>query len=471
MSDILITESQFRFLLKNSFDLIKDEKKPLEKLKECFISKDYKYILYDNNVYDSQTGNLIPISESWSLSDTLHLAGDVLSFAADWIIPGSGAIIDTLNALSYIIEAQFKSGPEKDTCYLMAAITYAFVIIPGPLQAIAAPLKRAVKTGVGFASKAVVKGLKIIGSILDTLLLKIPSTINKALKSPLAKNILGKWSGKISKFFNAFAVRIKKILAPLSRGAKTAKSTVAKKSAQVSSKIAMNSFSVQLLKKLFSKLPKISQGAKVLRKAGFAPGFTYRYVTKNGVATSAKVMKVSDKGVLVMFKKGNTMMVPAETFIARAVGAPWTRRGAGAAVPLFVKQFARMTNSNGSDIDYVKLDQIPDLDPAQTSKESLDYLQEEVSDYEGDTGTYNVSTNVTDFQNALELLGYKLVRAGADGKFGPETKEQLTKFQNDNQLTSSLGKMDRLTARKLAEILKSKNIPNSENLQNKLNEI
>jgi hypothetical protein len=488
MKNIIITENQLRLLVNNSFDLIKEEKRPFEKLKECIISEDYKYIVYDNNLYDSQTGDLIPISEGWSLSDILHTGADVLSVAADFIIPGSGAIIDTLNALSYIIEAQFKTGPEQDKLYLMAAITFAFVVLPGPLQTLATPLKRAIKTGAGFASKAVVKGLKIIGGILESILVKLPATISKALKSPLAKRILGRFSGKISKFFQKFAIRIRKILRPLTKagekvvkkGGKEAGEKVVKKGSQEAGekvvkkgaeKVVVTNIVHQAAKRFFQKIPKISKGGIVLRKAGFAPGFSYRYMSKKGAATTAKVMKVSDNGVLVMFKNGNQMMVPVSTFVSRAVGAPWLRRGAGTLVPLFIKRFFDVITPDGSDIDYKKLDQLEDLDPAQTSKESLDYLMEEVADYEGDAGTYNVSTNVTDFQNALELLGYKLVRAGADGKFGPETKEQLTKFQNDNKLTSSIGKMDRVTARKLAELLKTKNIPNSLDLQNKLNKV
>lgn len=182
-------------------------------------------------------------------------------------------------------------------------------------------------------------------------------------------------------------------------------------------------------------------------------------------------MKVTDNGVLLKFKGGNEMMVPVETFIKNAVGAPWTRRGFGATVPFFIKRFTDMLTSDGSDVDYTKIDQLKDLDPSQTSKESLDYLQEEVSSYEGDEGNYTVSTNVTAFQQALELLGYKLEKAGADGKFGPETKTQLEKFQKENNLSSSLGKMDRYTARKLAEKLKSKNISNSQDLQNQLNKV
>jgi hypothetical protein len=485
MNNIIITEKQLRLLINNSFDLIKEEKRPFEKLKECIISEDYKYIVYDNNLYDSQTGDLIPISEGWSLSDILHTGADVLSVAADFVgPPGSGAIIDTLNALSYVIEAQFKTGPEQDKLYLMAAITFAFVVLPGPLQTLATPLKNAIKTGRGFASKAVVRGLKIIGGILESILVKLPATISKALKSPLAKRILGRFSGKISKFFQKFAIRIRKILAPLTKagekvvkkggekvvkkGSQEAGEKVVKKGAE---KVVVTNIVHQAAKRFFQKIPKISKGGIVLRKAGFAPGFSYRYMSKKGAATTAKVMKVSDNGVLVMFKNGNQMMVPVSTFVSRAVGAPWLRRGAGTLVPLFIKRFFDVITPDGSDIDYKKLDQLKDLDPAQTSKESLDYLMEEVADYEGEAGTYNVSTNVTDFQNALELLGYKLVRAGADGKFGPETKEQLTKFQNDNKLTSSIGKMDRVTARKLAELLKTKNIPNSLDLQNKLNKV
>jgi peptidoglycan hydrolase-like protein with peptidoglycan-binding domain len=66
-------------------------------------------------------------------------------------------------------------------------------------------------------------------------------------------------------------------------------------------------------------------------------------------------------------------------------------------------------------------------------------------------------------------LGYPLPRFKDDGKFGPETLGALKKFQQDNGLTSSVGKLDRLTSKKLAELLKSKNIVGSEELQSSLN--
>ena len=165
MGTILITEQQLFYIVKNTIQLVENLDSPFNRLKECKVSKDGKYIIFRDNIYDSQTGYLIPLQEGWSLSDILHGAADVVSLAADFIIPGSGAVVDVLNGLSYIIEAQFVSDDKKDSLYLMAAITFAFVVLPGPLQAVAVPLKRAVKTGVGFASKTVVKGVKIIGGI------------------------------------------------------------------------------------------------------------------------------------------------------------------------------------------------------------------------------------------------------------------------------------------------------------------
>ena len=122
-------------------------------------------------------------------------------------------------------------------------------------------------------------------------------------------------------------------------------------------------------------------------------------------------------------------------------------------------------------MDYEGMDTMPDLDPDQTSLESLAYIRDDLAQYEGDSGSYTINETVQAIQNALMLLGYPLPRAGADGKFGPETQEQLIRFQSNNQLESTPGRMDRLTARKLALELKETSIPNSEELQNTLNNI
>ena len=628
---ITITENQFHllemFAITNECEqVIEKVLQPLEKLKKCLFTSDGKYVVYEGKAYNAINGNEVPINEEWTLSDILHTGADVLSMGMDFVIPGSGAVVDVLNALSYIIEAQFKSAAEKDSLYLMAAITFAFVVLPGPLQAIATPLKRAVKTGAGFASKAVVKGLKIIGGILDTLLLKLPSKINAALKSPLAKNILGKYAGKISGFFKSFSERIKSILGKLtgktgkegvekagkegvekavkqvggdafqktftiskecvsasfcntkkilqnlmgiipsstkfnpskvkvlsksnvagrevievelenggktlfykSSGAnqattgkaagewvaipgfaengwfvkttesinlvkggnqyltsmsqflskngaeglgktvsKTAGKTVSKTVGKTAAKASLNKMSKLSLTNFFKSGSKISKGKFVLRKMGFVVGKPYRYVGKSGKATTATITEITDNGVKVAFKNGTTTMVPIETFMKNAVGAPWLRRGYSVLVPFFIKRLSDVMLSDGS-IDYTKLEKLPDLNPDETSQESLSYLEEEVASYEGETGEYNVNDNAKIVQQSLMKLGYPLPRFKDDGKFGPETLGALKKFQQDNGLTSSVGKLDRLTSKKLAELLKSKNIVGSEELQSSLN--
>ena len=220
MKNILISESEREHILGLYGIIREDLRRPFEKLLECKFTTDGKYVIFEGQAYSCLTGEKIPINEEWTLSDILHAGADVLSMGLDFVIPGSGAVVDVLNAVSYIIEGQFKGEKERDSLYLMAAITFGFVILPGPLQAIATPLKRAIKTGVGMTSKVVIDGLKIIGDSLNTLLVGIPSQVNSALKSPLAKNIMGKWSTKISGFIDNFTTRIKQLLSKLTNKVK-----------------------------------------------------------------------------------------------------------------------------------------------------------------------------------------------------------------------------------------------------------
>jgi peptidoglycan hydrolase-like protein with peptidoglycan-binding domain len=106
----------------------------------------------------------------------------------------------------------------------------------------------------------------------------------------------------------------------------------------------------------------------------------------------------------------------------------------------------------------------------------LEYLSQNVAEYEGDSGKYSVNTNVLNFQKALKMLGYNLGsfgsnKDGVDGKFGPQTQKALKDFQTQNALDSSLGRMDRVTAKKLSEVLKTKNIDGSEEIQNFLSSL
>ncbi len=184
--------------------------------------------------------------------------------------------------------------------------------------------------------------------------------------------------------------------------------------------------------------------------------------------TTVVIKEIRDDAVIITGKFGQS--APSiGTFLNQAIGAPWLRRGKSVYVPLFVKRFANMLLPDGNGINEAAVDQMPDADPDQTSQESLGYTNEEVATYQGGQGTYTVNNMVMNFQKALMAIGYNLPRFGADGKFGPETQEQLKSFQQDYQLESSSGKMDRATAKMLAQALVDKGIQNSEDLQSALN--
>jgi hypothetical protein len=632
---IIVKESQFQLLemftsTSQCPQVIDRVLRPLEKLKQCKFTPDGKYVVYEGKAYNTTNGEEVPINESWTLSDILHTGADVLSMGLDFVIPGSGAVVDTLNALSYIIEAQFKSNEEKDSLYLMAAITFAFVILPGPLQAMAVPLKRAIKTGVGMASPIVVKALKVIGGSLDTLLLGIPTRVNVALKSPLAKNILGAYSGKISGFLTAFTTRTKSILGNLTGKAgkegveKAGKEGAEKVAVQMGGEQFQKAFTIpkncasinfcdtkNILKNLMNIIPSATvfnpSKVKVLSKSTVAgrevievqlengsktlfykssganqattgkaagewiaiPGFAEsgwfvknpesinlvkggngyltsmsQFLSKNGaeglgkkaageaagasvdnvikllpvsvgpvskellpaiVSKSLSLSKLSDvalgnNGGLVLSKLGFT---PGKTFgfskktfkINDNVGEyvdfvevvdggkevvkkmkvwdflktyiinPSTKLNM-LAVPVITKATVRLFN-NGT-LNTEELNKMANIDSNQTQKD-LTQLSALVAEYEGESGKYTVNNKAKIVQQSLMKLGYPLPRFKDDGKFGPETLNALKKFQQDNGLVSSMGKMDKLTARKLSELLKSKNIADSEELQNNLN--
>lgn len=215
---ILISENEREGILK-LYNIVEDTRTPLQRLMECKFTSDGKYVVFEGVVYSSITGERAIINENWftdqTLSDYLHYAGDALSVAADFALPGSGAVVDALNAFSYIIEGEFKTGREKDGLYLMAAMSFGLMSLVGPLQALAIPIKNAIKTGKGLGSKVVVDGLKILKGSIDTVLVKIPSLINNALKSPLAAKILGKWGNKISTFITNFTKRVKELFSQI----------------------------------------------------------------------------------------------------------------------------------------------------------------------------------------------------------------------------------------------------------------
>ena len=440
---------------------------PLSKLLNAGYTSDSRYVIVEGKAYSCETGERAPLNEEWSVSDVLHLGADVLSIGIDIAFPGSGAIVDILNAISYLIEAQFVDPEKKSYMYTMAAITFAFVMLPGPLQAVSIPLKRFMKAGGKAAAKGPVKkALVFISGKLGYILKELPKKIKSALTSKIGQTLLGRTGAKkvigaVKAFSDGVVASFNKIMG---RPDFVAKTTLGKSTVKTLTKDALKKVlpenTVQLLKKVFSRAPKaipVGAGKKILRKLGFVPGKSYRYINTAGKGATARVTKISDDGTQVFlqffssklgkFQEG-AMKVPVEKFVANTIGAPWGRRGYTVAAPFFIKQYAKMVNSVG-DIDPALLDQLDDLDPNMTSTESLAFLQEEVGSYEGDEGTYTVDQDVTSAQTMLSKIVYPIL---IDGKFGPQTKEALEKFQQDYGLSTSLGKLDNATMLKLKEV-------------------
>jgi len=102
-----------------------------KKISEFRFTPDRKYVIFEEKLYSTETGELHPLLlEKWSVSDILHTVGDVASMGMDFIVPGSGAIVDAINGVSYFIEGLLtKDTSKRKKLFIMGAVTMAFVII------------------------------------------------------------------------------------------------------------------------------------------------------------------------------------------------------------------------------------------------------------------------------------------------------------------------------------------------------
>lgn len=422
-----------------------------KKLHESNVVLPPHYFVYEGQLWDGETGERV-LNEGL-LSDILHGAADVVSLAADFVIPGSGAIVDILNAASYIIEAQFKPEEERDTLYMMAAVTAAFVILPGPLQAVSIPLKSFLKGGVKVASPAIKSALKTVASVLDKVLLGLPSKIKSALNTPLGKSIAGRFKGKIESALDAFTNRVKKVFNKIT-GEKSVASARATKTARagIQQKLAiqLQKLTPEFVKKLNSlaTLSTLKFGGKspalVASKLGISPGKIYRYVNDQGKVSSVFIKSVKKDGTVVgLFGPAGAKdamkvqsTVKLENFLNRVTVAPWLRRGASATVPFFIKRFAAMFSPTGELLPDAKLEEMEDLSSDEVSQWMADNWKEDVA-YQGETGSFTVSNKVEAMQKALIALGKQLPHFGADGKFGKETLNALNQYETEKGLKLS----------------------------------
>jgi hypothetical protein len=470
---LIISENQLQKIIdKQLSEIIKLRKSfqgsPLNELRSSLITNDGKYIISEGIVYSTLTGERV-LNEDWSLSDILHTAADFASVGFDFIVPGSGAIIDSVNAMSYFIEAYFTKDTEKQrTLIIMGMITAAFIVIPGALQAVAPILKSAVKTGKGLTSTVVVGGLRIIGASLGYILRAIPNLFRRVIQTSLGKRMLGKYSNRFYRLFSRLESLIRKTFGKFGDVGKP----LLKQGTESAAKVTVSKGLVGSAKLLLSRLPSLSikRPSWVLRKLGFVKGGTYHHIIKDE-RIAYKILDIGSDGKIKIQRVGpisQELEVHMSTWIQNVIGAPWLRRGWSTLIPLFVKRFSDMITSSGG-IDESLLEQYPDLDPSLVSQQTAEFT-EEVASYEGDSGKYSQQNSVMVAQNALMNLGYPLTRFGVDGRFGPETRDALTKFQNENGLENSVGKLDVNTIQKMVEILKSKK-PETTELQNQLSSL
>jgi hypothetical protein len=156
------------------------------------------------------TSGLNPIG---NISDWFHNIADYVSLSADFIIPGSGAIIDILNTIVYLIEYLLTTDiNNKNDLLLITAVSGLFIFVPGPAQLIAPKIKQFIKT------KQFETGIKKIFesllSYVDGMVIDLQGKVTEALKSPIASKIINKLNsfGNIQQILRNFSSQLKSYL-------------------------------------------------------------------------------------------------------------------------------------------------------------------------------------------------------------------------------------------------------------------
>ena len=115
-------------------------------------------------------------NEGWGewISHSLHLVGDIAGGIADMVVPGSGAIIDAINAIAYFIEAEIEQDYNRKTLLMISGvIQIGSIFLFGALQTVAISLKEGLKwlfkamatralVLAGTRARAIVSGIKSI---------------------------------------------------------------------------------------------------------------------------------------------------------------------------------------------------------------------------------------------------------------------------------------------------------------------
>jgi hypothetical protein len=183
------------------------------------------------NIQESQAYIDSGIINEGLVSDWLHTAADFVSIAADIVAPGSGAVIDVVQAISYFLEAF----AEKDlsaagSAVLSGLVTLGSLALAGPMQLLATKMKGSIatvrdgiikgasNTQISAARKASVEVVSFLTKAIANIASigsKISEQVTKAANTKLGTWIISKF-GSVPKFTSwikdTFTVKIPGIL-------------------------------------------------------------------------------------------------------------------------------------------------------------------------------------------------------------------------------------------------------------------
>jgi hypothetical protein len=173
---------------------------------------DWKSIQESETPYRFQS-----LNEEWTTSDILHTIGDVVSAASDCVWPGSGSVVDIIQAITYFLEASATEDyVESSSAAIAGIVSIASLALIGPMQTLAMEAKgllRVVRDGVSrgasklqisaakTASTKLIKFLQGIVSSASSIAIKIAGLVKDAAETKLGAWIIQKF-GTVNGFAN-----------------------------------------------------------------------------------------------------------------------------------------------------------------------------------------------------------------------------------------------------------------------------
>jgi hypothetical protein len=244
---------------------------------------------------DNQT-----LNEDWSTSDILHTVGDVVSAASDCIWPGSGAVVDIVQAITYFLEsANTEDYVESSSSAIAGIVSLASLALVGPMQMLAVEAKgllKVVRDGVSkgasklqisaakTASTKLIKFLKGIVSSASTIATKISGLVTGAAETKLGSWVIQKFGTTdsfvkwINKFFKVTVINnLNKFIGYLGKlnPASTAGSiddvTIQKFGKQYTSGSTQNTLGTKIL----------TQGKTEVKSSGISPSVKYKFLSSD----------------------------------------------------------------------------------------------------------------------------------------------------------------------------------------------